>query len=261
MYQEHTKHHQPMNLFKLMLTGWAILAFAGGCASHTVRVMQYGKMREVLGGGAAAASPCVSLDEALRTPHAYAVGALPRLEGEITVIDGRAWIARPRGNELSVEGPTATPAENAAMLTIAYINRWDEFKIEQHLDGDVLEAFIADRARESGIDLREPFPFLIEGRVSDLQAHVVNGACPMKPGARLAADQQPWRFQQELPRKATIVGFYAADSVGKMTHPGTSIHAHALLEVDGTTVTGHVERMAVGPDAILKLPSAASGAG
>lgn len=248
-----------LKMLGLVIASCAALEYVPGCASHPVKVRQYGEMSEVLGGGAATAYPRVELAEPLHTPHAYAVGALPRLEGEITVLDGRAWIARPdKGHGLRVDGPSVAPAESAAMLTVAHVERWDDYPIDHRLAGDSLEEFIAERARLRGIDLRRPFPFLIEGEVTDLQVHVLNGACPMRPGVRLAANQQPWRFQLETPVRVTVVGFYAADSVGRMTHPGTSIHGHALFDADGTTVTGHVEHIAVAPGAILKLPNTAT---
>jgi len=225
-----------------------------GCAPKSVQVLQYGRMHEVLGGGAEAAHPNVTLADALSQPHAYAVGALAGLAGEITILDGEVWIARPRGTVLHVDGPTTDSADSAAMLTVAHVHRWDEIKIDEALSGDDLERFVADQARGRGLDLKRPFPFLIEGQVTDLQTHVINGACPMKPGVRLASDQQPWRFQLELPDDARIVGFYAANSVGKLTHPGTSVHAHALFKVKGVTVTAHVERVAIAAGATLRLP-------
>jgi acetolactate decarboxylase len=254
MYHKQNENRQRNTLCKIALTCCATLAIAGGCASHPVEVEQYGKMQEVLGGGAANACPSVSLTEALNTRHAYAVGALPRLEGEITVIDGQAYIARAGDHGLHVVGPTMKPADSAAMLTIAYVNRWESIKTDQDMNQKELEEFIAMSARERGLDLTRPFPYLIEGSARDLKLHVVNGACPMRPGARLTADQQPWRYEETVPVDATIVGFFAADSVGKMTHPGTSLHAHALFDVDGLAVTGHVERMAFAKGATLRLP-------
>ena len=140
------------------------------------------------------------------------------------------------------------------MLTVAHVDKWNVFKTDKALDQQGLEKFIAECARLDGLDVEKPFPFVLQGEVTDLQTHVINGACPMRPGAKLTADEQPWRYQSDRPMQAKIVGFYAADAVGKLTHPGTSIHAHALFDYQGITTTAHVERVAVGPVMTLMLP-------
>jgi alpha-acetolactate decarboxylase len=210
-------------------------------------------MHEVLGGGAEAARPHVTLAEVLSEPNAHGVGALSGLEGEITILNGQAWIARPEGTGLRVDGPRADSADGAAFLTVTHVDAWTEFPIEQSLQQKALEDFIVQCAVRNGVDPHLPFPFQIEGQVTDLQVHVINRECPMRPGARLTTDQRAWRYQLESPVPATIVGFYAADSVGELTHPGTSIHAHAIFEVNGEPVTAHVERIAVDGGAMLRL--------
>jgi len=242
---------------RLTLTVGCALILGGtwGCAQRTVRVRQYGEMHKILSGEAAAAKPHVTLAQAMKEPHAYGVGALPGLEGEITLLDGKAYIARPNAGGVRVAGPETRPTESATMLTVAHVDKWNVFKTDKALDQQGLEKFIAECARLDGLDVEKPFPFVLQGQVTDLQTHVINGACPMRPGAKLTADEQPWRYQSDRPMQAKIVGFYAADAVGKLTHPGTSIHAHALFDYHGITTTAHVERVAVAPGATLELPA------
>jgi len=54
---------------------------------------------------------------------------------------------------------------------------------------------------------------------------------------------------------ARLVGFYAADSVGKLTHAGTSLHAHALFDFHGVKTTAHVDRVAVAAGVGVYLPA------
>ena len=56
--------------------------------------------------------------------------------------------------------------------------------------------------------------------------------------------------------QGTMVGVYAADAVGKLTHTATSTHAHLVYvdHVTGEQFTGHLERVGVGPDATLRVP-------
>lgn len=230
------------------------VALIGGCGARHIEVRQYGRMHDVLSAGAKSALPRVDLTDVLERPGAVGVGALAGLEGEITILDGKAWIARPTAGELRVEGPSLTSRERAALLTVAYVEDWREVCIERNLAGDELEHFIGENAYQSGIDPADPFPFSIEGELADLQMHVINGECPMRPGVRLTSEQEPWRHSLDQPTSARIVGIYAPDSVGNLTHPGTSVHAHVLLELDDREVTGHVERIAVAKGAVLKLP-------
>jgi alpha-acetolactate decarboxylase len=71
----------------------------------------------------------------------------------------------------------------------------------------------------------------------------------------LPKEQQPYELELEKVR-GTIVGVFAKDAVGNITHPGTSMHMHLLYEdpQSGQMVTGHVERVGLLADAVLRLP-------
>ncbi|HPF39780.1 MAG TPA: acetolactate decarboxylase [Phycisphaerae bacterium] len=235
-----------------MSVAW--LALAPGCATHSIDVAQYGQMHRVLSGGGENATGIVGVGEALEKPNAIGVGALAGLEGEITIRDGRAWIARPEQGQLHVDGPMTASDDRAALMTVAYVDSWREIPIDRDLAGEDLEMFIRQCAASNGIDTSRPFPFMLDGRVSDLEIHVINGECPMRPGGRLTADQAPWRWTADHAPNAQVVGFFASDSVGRMTHPGTSIHAHAIVRAKGREVTGHIERIAMARGSVLKLP-------
>jgi hypothetical protein len=66
--------------------------------------------------------------------------------------------------------------------------------------------------------------FTVEGDFSRVRLHVINGACPMHARLKkitLSKEQRP--FEAELERvSGTLVGVYAKDAVGKLTHPATS---------------------------------------
>lgn len=232
----------------------AIVAMIVGCAADGVEVTQYGQMHKVLSGGAGNAKGIVGVDKLLTRPNAIGVGALAGLEGEITICDGKAWIARPDGQGLRIEEATATSNEQASMMTVSYVDAWRDVPIDRDLAGEALEAFINKQAAATGVDTSRPFPFMLVGGANDLQLHVIHGACPMRPGGRLTPDEQPWRLTIDRPTRCRVVGFHARDSVGRLTHPGTSIHAHALLSEGGREITGHVERIAIARGSVLKLP-------
>jgi hypothetical protein len=74
--------------------------------------------------------------------------------------------------------------------------------------------------------------------------------------------------KQELPREiqpfesemeeigGRLVGVFAKDAVGNLTHPATSTHTHLLFKdpTSGKTVTGHVEQIGLRKGAVLRLP-------
>ena len=216
-------------------------------------VVQHGAMRAVMREGLTEAR--ISMTGAAGEPHAYAVGALEGLDGEITIVDGEVWIARPEGEGLVVTGPGAVDGDQATLLTLAHVAEWRSVPIETSVEGSALESLIEEAARARGIDTSMPFPFVIEGELPGVDLHVTNGYCPIATDPS-TVDAQPWSWTSPGPIEAVIVGFYAPDAGGVMTHHGTSIHAHAVLQIDGKTVTGHMNQVSVVPGMTLRVPAA-----
>jgi hypothetical protein len=214
-------------------------------------VEQFGEMRSVMREGRT--EPRVRLASVASSETVYAVGALAGLEGEITIAGGKTWVARVSQDALVVRGPQASDGDQATLLTVANVDRWESDVITTTIQGTALEETIEQVARSHGIDTARPFPFLIEGEAVDLDIHVINGYCPIGTDP-VPVSAKPWRRSGGHPGRAVVVGFYAAHAEGIMTHHGSSIHAHAILTVDGQVVTGHVERLGVGPGTVVRTP-------
>lgn len=240
-----------INRIALALVG-AVAATA--CTKSTARIEQYGGMREVLREGKAQRR--IALLDAVARPHAYGVGALENLGGEITIADGEVWIGRVQAGELCVSGPRPSSGDGAALLILANVDHWTQSTVPVAAADEELESALERVARRHGVDTDRPFPFEIEGQLTALSMHAINGACPMSDNPRRDGDGAPWRFTLDAPVYGRIVGFFARGSAGEITHHGTLIHAHALLDVDGTRLTGHVERLAIAPGAVVRVPSA-----
>ncbi|EMI54891.1 hypothetical protein [Rhodopirellula sallentina] len=74
--------------------------------------------------------------------------------------------------------------------------------------------------------------------------------------------------QQELPAdekayestlakvSGSVIGVYAKDAVGSLTHPATSTHLHIVYQdkKSGDTVTAHVEQIGLAPQATVMFP-------
>lgn len=244
-----------------MFIGVLILSALNGCASsHTSStappfsqpvVTQYGEMRAVMREGRT--EPRIALADAIAAPRAIAVGAIEGLAGEVTIVDGEVWVSRVKDASLHASGPVPVFGDHATLLTLAHVGAWRAVPIRYSVTEGEFEAFVEHAARSRGVDTTRPFPFLIEGTLTDIEIHVINGFCPHATDPA-TVDAQPWRWSGSQSTDVLIVGFYAPDAAGVMTHHGSLIHAHAVLSLDGRTVTGHVDRVVVAPGMSLRIP-------
>ena len=117
---------------------------------------------------------------------------------------------------------------------------------------------VSEAAANAGRNLEQPFVFTIEGDFKNLRLHVINGACPLHARmhkVELPEESRPFEGDMDAV-SGRIVGVFAEDAVGRLTHPATSTHTHVLFDdpATGKTVTGHVEKMDVAEGATLRFP-------
>jgi len=198
-------------------------------------------MREVLALGKTQAR--VALSNVIEKPHAYGVGAVAGLMGEVTILNGKAFVAQLEGEFVT---STILPDREATLLAAAYVPAWRSLPIESTLDSDQLMAFVKSQAQQNNIQTDEPFPFLIEGNLS-VSAHIINGSCPRAGG------EEPIRFECN-DRSGTIVGIYAENAAGTLTHHGDVSHMHVVFE-NVPAQSGHVDDVVVSWGAVLKIPT------
>jgi len=213
---------------------------ATGCAAPDTSPQIYGAMREVLREGRDQGRVEVA---AVTHSDSVGVGALAGLAGEVTILDGRAMVSRRVGDEIAVRD--ALPGEQAALLVTARVPAWRELPLPDLEDYDALEACVRDALLEAGLDPRAPTPLRITGRAERLQLHVIAGACPIA-----TPDGPAPRRLDRPPDDVTLVGFYAEDAAGRLTHHTHSSHLHA----HAGAVTGHLDEVQL-RDARLFLPA------
>jgi hypothetical protein len=199
----------------------------------------------------------VGVVEVVERPHFYGVGALSGLRGEITIQDSVATVTAvtPNGRLQVLRSDDV----QATLLVGQSIEAWTSRTFHVAVSHEHFDEVIVAAAAEAGLDEAMPFMFTIEGEFTDVRLHVINGVCPLHARMtrlELTQDERPFELEaQALP--GTVVGVYAAGSVGELTHPATSTHAH-LIYTDSETgrrVTGHLERVGLGQGAVLKLPA------
>jgi len=233
----------------------AAAACQGIADAPAEELLRYGGMHETIGRQQHHGR--VALAEILDRPHVWGVGAVAGLEGEITILDSAAVVSgvAPDG---SVE-PRSPNGLQATLLVGRSVGEWTDVTVETAIAAESLDAWVASAAEAAGLDPGAPFLFVVEGTVTDVRLHVINGACPVH--ARMKAmtlpdDERPHEREAEAVA-GTVVGVHATASVGELTHPATSVHAHLVWQEGGTgpRVTGHLERFGLAPGAVLRLPA------
>lgn len=184
-------------------------------------------------------------------PHVYALGALEGLAGEVTLVDGEVWVTHGHPEHpVTSRGPSSDA--RATLLFAFEVRRWRELAVERAVAPEELDAFVAARAAEAGLDVSRPFPFLLEGGLVPLELHVIAGECPLRARALgQACDAYELRVRETTGR---LLGIFSPDSAGVVCHGGQRTHLHALLESDGG-LTGHVERVGLAAGSVLRLPA------
>ena len=187
----------------------------------------YGEMREVLREGRSHGRVEVS---SVTHSDSIGVGALAGLEGEVTILDGRALVSRLEDDRITVR--EARPEEQAALLVTARVGEWREVQLPDCEDYDALDSNVRSALVEAGFEPDVPTPVRITGAAGRLRLHVIAGACPIANPDGPA----PWRFDGPA-EEVTLVGFFAEGAAGRLTHHNHSSHLHASTG----EVVGHLD--------------------
>lgn len=213
------------------------------CAASPGEIRAWGSMREVLGEGRDEARIALS---AVARPGRWGVGALAGLQGEIWIADGAAWIAEPDANREGIRVRPAREDDSAALLVLASVPAWTEHPLPACADLDALEMAIAERLAELGRPVAQPTAVRVRGVARGAAFHVIAGACP------IAHPEGPPPLRGEVRSEMVeLVGVFAPDSAGVLTHHGRRSHLHLKT----AAAMGHLDEIALGPAQLL-LPAA-----
>jgi alpha-acetolactate decarboxylase len=250
---------QPFGVGLVLLAGLLGRPLAADdAATWDGKIVQYGKMHDAIGKQQHEGR--VQFQKLLTQDRFFGVAALEKLEGEATIYDGKVTITRVDAEGRLESTESAAPDGQATLLVGAYVPSWTEHKVGRSVATDEFDEYVLDAASKAGINVSAPFVFVVEGEFSNLRLHVINGACPLHARLRkieLPKEHQPFEVERDTV-KGKLVGVFAKDSVGNITHPATSTHMHLLFndEKSGNTATGHVEQIGLREGAILRLPKA-----
>lgn len=238
---------------RAVVGGILVGSLVAGCASSDWNgvTRRWGSLREVLRDGQV--SGRVRVLEAGIGPGSVGVGALADLAGEITVVNGEVWVARPAADGRIVARSGAEPSTQAAFLALAEVPAWAELPVKQDLGLGELEDILAALLSQFPSGKVDSLPFVVEGPLGAVQAHVLNGKCPF--AAVEERRGEPVRFERSA-AQGVLVGFFSTLPPGILAHHGSRLHTHVLLR-DQDPAMGHLDDVRVLKGGVIKVPALA----
>ena len=144
---------------KLSIFGMLLVILFNSCTTDfEVNVEYSGALMNIMAGNIAGT---ISLDMLKEKENVYALGALEYLTGEIQIFNGE--VVNSSVNDSTVV-LTSSLNNNASLLVYTSVREWIEVEIpSQFTTKDEVEKFVFDTAIEKGINVENPFPFLLTG--------------------------------------------------------------------------------------------------
>jgi acetolactate decarboxylase len=191
----------------------------------------------------------------------YAVGPAAQLDGEITILNSKPYVAKVRGNDCHVDN---SHDHDILFLVWSQVPRWRDIPVPESVKTYVqLQKFIKDQAAASGMDVSKPIPFQVGGAPMEIVWHVNCDKTEGKPITReLFAKSKATYTMKDEP--VDIVGFYSERHNGifisqyaPAIKPGSddknAVHMHLVSRT--TKATGHIDDITFGKGITLRLPA------
>jgi hypothetical protein len=208
-------------------------------------VQWIGAQRDVLQGDISGHIALASLSS---LQNLYAVGPAEGLRGEVSIFDSVPSISRIVDGALNVE---ASFNVDAYFLVYAQVSAWHRVTVPHAIvDEATLETYLVKFASEHGIDVTQPFPFLIDATPQRATFHVLDKRdgrthppeLHEKAKVRFALRREP----------VEVIGFYSNRHRGIFTPGDAKVHMH-IKSADGR-MSGHLEKIQLERGATLAVP-------
>jgi acetolactate decarboxylase len=227
-----------------------LLALASSCGGAAPEVRVWGALRAVMHAGKT--GPVVAIADVVPGPHTYALGALAELRGEVLVLDDHVYVGLPAGDGRVRIDDSGGRDEKAALLVAAGVARWTPIPVGADVAPEALDDRVQELAAGAGLDTRRPFPFLVEGSLTSIEWHVLDGS--RLPASATHDERMAAAVRGSLPTAhGRALGFYSTRDAGVYTHMGTRTHVHVLLPSEG--LMAHADRLGIAAGSTLYLPS------
>lgn len=218
-------------------------------APAAVPVRSFGALRAIMHEGQT--GPAVRIGDVVPGPHAFGIGALSELRGEVTVVDDAIWTSYAR-DDGTLDVRPAGAEERATLFVVANVARWQEATLDADVPDGQIDARIEALLRERGLDTEGAVPVQVRGGFRDLSWHVIDGR-KLAPGGG-HADHVRASVSGTLPAaEGTLVGFFSKRHHGVFTHMGSNTHFHVVLPE--RSLMGHVDGVTLARGARVLLPA------
>jgi acetolactate decarboxylase len=191
----------------------------------------------------------IDLSEFAKIENFYALGAFENLKGEIQIFDSTPNNSFVENGEISIDKEFS---KSATLLVYAVVDKWISIQIPKDIRSQKeVEKYIEEIAEENNIDTDQPFPFLIEGKASEISWHVINwkdGDTEHSHEKHVASGLNGMVVDEEV----ELLGFYSNSHHRVFTHHTSNTHIHLRLK-DGI-IAGHADEIKLGENMVLKIP-------
>ncbi len=213
----------------LLLTSFSTLAQNGP-------VVPTGAMRNTMFNGQLAG--LIQLDS-IAKPGTYGIGPVDHLRGELMVWDGHSYRSSAKGDSAMVV--EERPDSRAPFFVHQHVSNWTTIELpDSVVDMPSLDAFLTARFAALG----KPFAFTLQGKVSEVHAHIVD----VTPGTVINGPDDAHRENKHYTlrdRDMDLIGFFSTKHKAVFTHHDTNIHVHAITAERNWM--GHVEELRFDP--------------
>ena len=216
--------------------------------SIPIEVKYFGALKNMMHKGDISAQADLSDFENIK--HLYAIGALENLKGEIQIIDGESYNTSVLDRAISFD---KSFDKKATLLVYAIVEKWHTYNIPKDIKTyEQLEKYISSMAKKNGLNVNEPFPFMINGTINSFDWHVIN----WKDGDTEHSHEKHVNSGLHGTienREVELLGFYSDSHHAIFTHHTTNMHIH--VKTSNNEIAGHVDGLTLGTEMVLKLPA------
>ena len=191
----------------------------------------------------------ISLSRFAGLESLYAIGPLERGRGEVSIYDSVPLISQVRDSQTNV---SVDFNHSAAFLVYAIVKNWRRVTLRKPVDGEhQLGEQLLPFAVESGIDVDQPFPFLIHCHITQATFHVLSN---QSEGVYSPEAHEKAKVRFPIAGQSVeIIGFYSRRHRGVFTPRDSDFHMH--VRTLDNHLSGHLETFSSGPGMMLYLPA------
>ena len=188
--------------------------------------------------------------DTLPKSNLYGLGPYGKMQGEITVIDGKPLIAEAQADG-SAKVSQSWKAE-APFFVYQQVSDWVAYDLSFEMESLAsLQQAIETIARQKGYNLTTPFAFKVVGNIDNLTTHIVLPRSSEIQGYQAGENQLNYEYNNS---NGELIGFYSQQHQGVYTHKDSYIHVHFISK--DMTQMGHVDKISLsGKSLTLLLPA------